>query len=236
VDGGDHTIYIGEVLRCSRSKRRPLVFGGGQYLLAQPHAAALPAASVIASGARQRHTVRLCTPWMLRVAEDLDVTICAAVWGNLGPTVVGWESGATTALPGFPLGLVLPVTASAAGKALAATLPPDITGPFVERELGDGSEAVVRWQETLIEIRATGVATHPPTRFWNAELQISAASVAVRDQGGRAIVAMTAVVDSSLDPGVLAEACRRMQEAAATIERQLGYTGETAAGLASLAG
>lgn len=226
VDGGDHTIFIGEVLQFARTKRRPLVFGGGQYLLAQPHDAALPAGSAIASGARQRHAVRLCVPWMQRIAEELEITICAGVWGNLGPTIVGWESGATAALPGFPLGLVLPVTASAAGKALAATLPDDITAPFVERELGSGPEASTRWRSSLEEFRSTGVALHPPTRFWNAELLISAASVAVRDQDGRAIVAMTAVVDSTLDPSVLAQACRMMQDGAAKVERQLGYDSE----------
>jgi len=228
VEGGDHTIYIGEVLQFERSKRRPLVFGGGQYLLAQTHDAARPSGSAIPTGARQRHAVRLCTPWMQRIAEEMDITICAGVWGNLGPTIVGWESGATVALPGFPLGLVLPVTASAAGKALAATHPEHVTAPFVERELGSSPEASARWLEVLEEIRATGVASHPPTRFWNDELLISAASVAVRDQGGRAIVAITAVVDSRLDPGVLAQACRKMQDAAAKIERQLRYDSEDA--------
>ena len=229
VEGGDHTIYIGEVLRFERSKRRPLVFGGGQYLLAQTHDAARPTGNAIPTGARQRHAMRLCVPWMQRIAEELDITICAGVWGNLGPTIVSWECGATTALPGFPLGLVLPVTASAAGKALAATHPESVTAPFVERELGSSPDAAARWRDELADIRATGVASHPPTRFWNDELLISAVSVAVRDQGGRAVVAMTAVVESSRDPGVLTEACRKMQDAAAKIERQLGYDGDPAA-------
>lgn len=35
-DGGDHTIYIGEILKLARGDQRPLAFGGGQYLLARP--------------------------------------------------------------------------------------------------------------------------------------------------------------------------------------------------------
>lgn len=231
VDGGDHTIYIGEIINIARSNRRPLVFGGGQYLLAQPHHAALPSSASIPSGARQRHALRLCTPWMQRIAEEMDITICAGVWGNCGPTIVAWESGATAALPSFPLGLVLPVTASAAGKALAASLPAEMTGALVERELSAACsesgeiplEAAGRWQATLEQVRVERVAHHPPTRFWDAELLISAASVAIRDQDGHAIVAMTAVVDSSLYRRVLEEACRNMQDAAAKIERQLGF-------------
>ena len=36
VPGGDHTIYVGEVLAIDRAERKPLVFGNGQYLLRGP--------------------------------------------------------------------------------------------------------------------------------------------------------------------------------------------------------
>lgn len=36
--GGDHMVFIGEVERIERHARQPLVFGGGRYLVAQPHA------------------------------------------------------------------------------------------------------------------------------------------------------------------------------------------------------
>jgi flavin reductase (DIM6/NTAB) family NADH-FMN oxidoreductase RutF len=37
VLGGDHTIYLGEVHSIDRAERKPLVFGGGQYLRTDPH-------------------------------------------------------------------------------------------------------------------------------------------------------------------------------------------------------
>lgn len=37
VDGGDHTIYIGEIIRIARNERQPLIFGGGRYLLTRQH-------------------------------------------------------------------------------------------------------------------------------------------------------------------------------------------------------
>jgi flavin reductase (DIM6/NTAB) family NADH-FMN oxidoreductase RutF/DNA-binding IclR family transcriptional regulator len=229
VDGGDHTIYIGEIQKIARSGRRPLVFGGGQYLLAQPHHAAVPG-STVPSGARQRHAVQVCTPLMQRIAEEVDITICAGVWGNGGPTIVSWETGPTSMLPSFPLGLVLPVTSSATGKAFAASLSPATIGPFVERELAATrlapSEPARHWQATLEQVRATGVALHPPTRFWNDEMLITAAGVPVRGSDGEAIVAMSAVVDSCLDPRILENACEMLKEAAAKIELQLGFQAE----------
>ncbi|MEY2618223.1 MAG: hypothetical protein RL522_1225 [Pseudomonadota bacterium] len=35
-EGGDHTVYIGEILKFARADRPPLVFGGGRYLVARP--------------------------------------------------------------------------------------------------------------------------------------------------------------------------------------------------------
>jgi flavin reductase (DIM6/NTAB) family NADH-FMN oxidoreductase RutF len=37
ISGGDHTIYIGQVEQIQRTNRRPLVFGGGKYLIANTH-------------------------------------------------------------------------------------------------------------------------------------------------------------------------------------------------------
>ena len=35
--GGDHTVFLGQVERIERNIRQPLVFGGGRYLVTQPH-------------------------------------------------------------------------------------------------------------------------------------------------------------------------------------------------------
>lgn len=49
VDGGDHTIYIGEILKIAHNERPPLIFGGGQYLQARPHYATRGASAAAAS-------------------------------------------------------------------------------------------------------------------------------------------------------------------------------------------
>jgi flavin reductase (DIM6/NTAB) family NADH-FMN oxidoreductase RutF/DNA-binding IclR family transcriptional regulator len=229
VDGGDHTIYIGEIKRISRTNRRPLVFGGGQYMLAQPHHALL-AGAMVPSGARQRHAVRICSPYMQRIAEDLDVPICLSVWGNCGPTIVAWEVGASSELPGFPLGILLPVTTSASGQCFAAHLDASITADLVERELAQAAQAcpgdtVVRqrWLATLQEVRTEGIARNPGTAFWNDQMLISGVSVPVRDSNGQAIATVSVVAAPGKDPAVVEQACTAIKAAVAKIERQLGY-------------
>lgn len=46
--GGDHMVFLGQVERIERAQRKPLVFGGGRYLVAQPHDLGTPS---IGSGA-----------------------------------------------------------------------------------------------------------------------------------------------------------------------------------------
>jgi flavin reductase (DIM6/NTAB) family NADH-FMN oxidoreductase RutF/DNA-binding IclR family transcriptional regulator len=227
VDGGDHTIYIGEIKKIAQTGRRPLVFGGGQYLLTQPHYSAAARLDDLPTGAWQHHVVQACGPWMRRLAEELDVTISAAVWGNCGPTVVGWERGATSILPSFPLGLVLPVTSSATGKIFASFLPDSVVAPFIQREFdqraGAQSELAVRdWEAMLTQVRANGWASHAATRFWNDDLVVKAASVPVCDWQGQAIVAMGAVLPVDAGQDLLNRATGRLQEASKLIQKQLG--------------
>ena len=221
VDGGDHTIYIGQVLRIARSNRRALAFGGGQYMLTQPHHAAFPGDSSVPTGARQRHALRICVPHMQRIAVEDDITVCAGVWGNCGPTIVGWEAGRSCALPSFPLGLVLPVTSSATGKAFAAFLPEAVSRPLVDAELAGWSARRSEWPDIVRSVQLERSARQEPTRFWNEDVLIEAVSVPVCGSDGNALVTMTAVVGSGMPIEVLAAASEKLRAASNQIERQL---------------
>ncbi|WFU45649.1 flavin reductase family protein (plasmid) [Bradyrhizobium sp. CB82] len=60
VPGGDHTIYVGEVLAIDHANRKPLAFGNGQYLSTAPHDLADGAqSSSHASEARREPAARL---------------------------------------------------------------------------------------------------------------------------------------------------------------------------------
>jgi flavin reductase (DIM6/NTAB) family NADH-FMN oxidoreductase RutF len=101
--GGDHLVFLGQVDRIERTGRQPLVFGGGRYLVAQPHDLGL-----LAGAGRRQHRApeggRLATRALVELSDELDETLALGVWGNKGPTIVRWEEpasrSATTCAPG----------------------------------------------------------------------------------------------------------------------------------------
>ena len=137
--GGDHAIFLGRVDRMERSARRPLVFGGGRYLVAYPHD--LGGFSIDLGVARiaHLHAVRLGTAAVARLAAELRTTTCLGVWGTHGPTIVRWEESARPVSASLRTGVVLPVLRSAAGQIFGAYLPRELTGEIIESELREAA-------------------------------------------------------------------------------------------------
>lgn len=218
--GGDHVIFVGSVDCIRQSTRRPLVFGGGQYLVADPHD--LGAVPVGTKGAMksQPHALRLASRAMLRLARTLDKTLALVAWGNHGPTVIAWQTATTPVAADLPLGLVLPVTSSASGLALAAFLPPEAVDRFATAELRDnGRQASGELPVTaeslasvLESVRASRVATRRPGPFYDDRALANAISVPILSPSGVAVLALTAIgpaehFDAAAD-GPCAEALR----------------------------
>lgn len=240
LPGGDHTIHVGEVQTIRRAARRPLVFGGGQYLVADPHdlGSAPPGVGVTAQA--QLHAVRLGTRAMARLSKEYDETMTLAVWGNHGPTVVAWEASAAPVSARLPLGLVLSVTTSATGRALAAHLPQAATERFVAAELAaaragadadqnrpDTQEA---WQRELADVRRHGLARRTPGAFHGEQLIVHALSAPVLDANGQAVLALTAVGDASrFDVGLQTPFAQALAATARDISRRLGHAEAPAA-------
>lgn len=199
--GGDHVIFVGSVDCIRQSAKRPLVFGGGQYLVADPHD--LGHAPVGTAGAMksQPHAVRLASRTMLRLAQSLDKTLALVAWGNHGPTVIAWQAAATPVAADLPLGLVLPVTSSASGLALAAFLPPEAIDRFVTAELRDNgrraSDDLPLTAESLASVletvKTSHVATRRPGPFYDDRVLANAISVPILSPNGMAVLALTAI-------------------------------------------
>jgi flavin reductase (DIM6/NTAB) family NADH-FMN oxidoreductase RutF len=175
--GGDHVIYVGSVDSIRQNTRRPLVFGGGQYLVADPHDLGVAPVGTKGAMKSQPHAVRLASRAMLRLAQTLDTTLALVAWGNHGPTVIAWQAATTPVAADLPLGLVLPVTSSASGLALATFLPPEAVDRFVTAELRDNArqasgeppltaESLARELES---VRASHVATRRPGPFYDGD-------------------------------------------------------------------
>src|SRR6201987_4943913 len=191
VPGGDHTIYVGEVVAIDRAERKPLVFGNGQYLLAGPHDLAESASSPDRKQA-QLTAMRMGARAIERLVGKFDETIALAVWGTHGPTITHWEPASSPVSEALPVGLILPVTSTATGLGFAANLPPEAVTqavwPGEDAAPGEGD-----WNERLAEVRRYGLARQGLETFYRSETVINALSAPVLDADRRAVLALTAV-------------------------------------------
>jgi len=221
--GGDHLVFLGQVERIERSAAQPLVFGGGKYLVAQPHDLGLMAAPGGTNIARLK-AVRLATRALVELSDELDETLGLGVWGNKGPTIVRWEEASQPVSDNLRTGLVLPVLTSATGLAFAAWLPRQTTAPLIDAELAQGMD-LVRLEQELAQARAGGIVRLVGTDKF-ADLygtSISAASVPVFDDSGQMVLALTAIGSSQrLDLGEGSPLVTGLRHCAAALSFRLG--------------
>ena len=231
--GGDHRVFLGAVERIERTDGAPLVFGGGRYLVAQPHDIGPDRPAAGANIARLK-AVRLATRALAELSETLDETLGLGVWGNRGPTMVRWEASSQPIGENLRTGLVLPVLTSATGLAFAAWLPGELTRPLIDAELAQavaGAPADVaerlaqQLAEQLAQIRATGIVRLVGTDAF-ADLygtRISALSVPVFDPAGAMVLALTAIGEAQrLDIADAGRLVTSLRQCAATLTQRLG--------------
>lgn len=133
--GGDHSVFIGRVERMASGARKPLVFGGGRYMMARPHEMELPAADRGAASSAHLQAVRLAGEIVTDLSRRMRKMVALAVWGNHGPTVIGWEQRGEGINANLRTGMVCQVTSTATGRAFAAWLPSHETDWVVMNEL-----------------------------------------------------------------------------------------------------
>jgi flavin reductase (DIM6/NTAB) family NADH-FMN oxidoreductase RutF/DNA-binding IclR family transcriptional regulator len=227
VPGGDHTIYVGEVLAIDRAERKPLVFGNGQYLLTGTHDLA---DSTLSPDRKQAQLVatRLGTRAIERLVSKFDETMALAVWGTHGPTITHWEPASAPVSETLPVGLILPVTSTATGLAFAAHLPPEAIAQTIL--LGqDTAPEESDWSQRLQEVRQRGLARQRLETFYRSETVINALSAPVLDAHGRAVLALTAVGEATRFRADLdGEFARALLETAKGLSRRLGHRSDEA--------
>lgn len=226
--GGDHVVFIGEVERIARHGRQPLLFGGGRYLVAQPHDIGPPGES--GANIARLQAVRLATRALVELSDELDETLGLGVWGNKGPTIVRWEEASQPVSDNLRTGLVLPVLRSVTGLAFAAWLPRELTAALVDAELQQDGHALEFDTDSLArrlaQIRADGLARLVGSDGF-ADLygtSISAISVPVFDGDGAMVLALTAIgAADRLDTGDDGRTVVRLRACARDISTRLGW-------------
>lgn len=230
--GGDHSVFLGRVERMERRACRPLVFGNGRYLMAQPHEYSEPAPDTPASMHAQLRAVRIATPLMVELSRELDRCMALSVWGSHGPTVIRWEQPARDPLQAELLAgqVVCGLLASATGLVWAAHRQDRTTDARIEAELKaplEGTPATREQADKLLaQTRSHGLArvlasAHYTQRYGTP---INAAAAPVFDAEGRMVLALTLVgsaSDTDVDWG--GPLCQRLRSAAIALSHRLGF-------------
>jgi len=109
---------------------------------------------------------RIADEIMDELQERTGLSSSAVVWGNHGPTIVRRRESVNPVTVNTRVGSVLPVIASASGRAFAAFLPPDQVNPFVTAEFAAGvqprhhGDPIDRlgFDEVIQQVRKEGLA------------------------------------------------------------------------------
>ena len=174
-------------------------------------------------------TVRVALPHVNQLASQIGHTLCIAVLGSHGPTMVHITEASYPVHVNMRKGTVMSMVHTATGHVFAAWLPPEVARHYIQREAGD--TAVVTSTQPLYpdhdaltlhldKVRSRGFAQ----ALGNPLPGIDALSVPVFDHSGSIALAIT-----SLGPSTLFDArpdgaiARPLLKCAAAISAGLGY-------------
>ncbi|WP_454727216.1 MULTISPECIES: flavin reductase [Cupriavidus] len=202
--GGDHVVYLGKIERFLNARRRPLAFGAGKYMVASSHELAPSVLPLGTSTPAKLDLTRRVIAGLPALAEDLGHhTLCLAVWGNRGPTVVHWEASQQPVSDQLRLGLVMSCTQCATGKAFAAFLPADMTRPFIDEDLrlhrmpgDDAQRQHDAFEAELDDARTRGLtrATNPTSLLHH--ISVNAFSAPIFGPDGKMALALSVTASS----------------------------------------
>lgn len=176
--------------------------------------------------------VRVATPVLDALAEEIGETVALAVWGNMGPTIVRWVESRRPVNVNLRTGSVMPLLHSAIGLCFAAFFDSPQMQHKVEEELLINArgevprEPVTRAQ--LDELTAD-FRKHGMSRVVGAVIPgINAFSAPVFGHDGKMALAITGLGPAGLVPpnwnGTIPKAIRA---AALDISRRMGWRATT---------
>ncbi|WP_332672588.1 IclR family transcriptional regulator [Aromatoleum sp.] len=163
-----------------------------------------------------------------KLADDIQLNVAVAVWGNLGPTVVHIEECSTQIHINMRPGTVMmPLLLSATGRCFAAFLPQRVVRPLLDEEIARFAAAPVSTlpvsrqavDELLDEVREHRLAR----AIGNPIPGINAFSVPVFNHSGSIALALTAMGPTgTFDVEWQGTTASRLRVCAESIARRLG--------------
>ena len=173
--------------------------------------------------------LRVATPEVARLSDEIQQNVALSVWGNHGPTIVSIEECSRPIHVNMRPGTVMSMLNSATGRVFGAFLSERMTGPLVQEELsrlGTTDDAARRPSRRHIEEALAEVRTHRMARAVGQPIPgINAFCAPVFDHNGHIVLAITAMGPAgSFNPEWDGPIARKLRACADTISGRLGST------------
>lgn len=176
---------------------------------------------------RNIDVVRYASSELPALRDRINETAVLAVWGNLGPTVVGIAESGQAVTMNLRIGTVLPVMGTAIGQVFAAFLPESTVKEVIRRQRNRvaGVEEAAKLGDAaavLEQIRARGLARIDGTLVPG----VAALAVPIFDYGGSVAAVLASLGrDAEFDSAWDGSVAQALTELATDISRRLGHTG-----------
>jgi DNA-binding IclR family transcriptional regulator len=181
---------------------------------------------------QQFDPVRLATPVLRQLAQELGHTVAVAVWGNRGATVVRIEEAPSAVHVNMRHGTVMSLRGTASGMLFAAHLPREsVLAALAEEQAAElraqgrpvpkvlRTEVDEALESTWAEIRRQGVSR----TNGGAVPGVSAMAAPVFDDAGRIVLSLTAIGPSAIfDTRWEGAVSTSLKRSSGDLSRQLG--------------
>lgn len=165
---------------------------------------------------QQYDPVRLATPRIEALAQELGHTVAIAVWGHHGPTIVRVAESPSPVHISMRHGTVMSLGGTASGRLFAAYLP----AQAVQQALALDPRASAPGPEQLLQVRRQGLAQSHD----GVVAGVSALAAPVFDEQGRIVLSLTAIGPSgSFDLGAEGLIALALRREAQLLSSQLGW-------------
>jgi DNA-binding IclR family transcriptional regulator len=179
-------------------------------------------------GLARMSPVRLLHERLGPLRDRINETVTAAIWGDMGPTIVAIEESDHLVTMNVRIGSVLPVESTAIGRLFLAYLPAKLTHRFAaaERRKTKASSAV-EMDGALADIRARRLSRAQGPLLAG----VDAIAAPVFDYRGHIVAVICAVGRTDAMPTAWdGPVARALTETVADLSRQLGFVPEKRGG------
>lgn len=180
----------------------------------------------------RRSIVREATLATIELNRIADETVALSVWGEHGPTIIGWYDSTNIVICNLNVGSVLPILRSATGRVFLAYLPRGVTQPQVDREMAADPKTALLGIKSAADIdRIVAQVRRRRLGVTRGDFLpgLSAVAAPIFDSQGRLVAAMAMLgVPGRFDNPEPNSHVAQLKRTAETVSRKLGFRGAVA--------